>query len=81
MHPHVADGSEPIKSVSDDGTYYIYTCNQSNSNSNNANGNANTSSNNFKSGSDNSEIKIYEVSFSPKVLEELLNLVVSKTRI
>ena len=70
-----ADGSEPIKSVSDDGTYYIYTCNQDNSN----NGNVNNSSNNSKSGSDNSEIKIYEVSFSPEVLDELLNLVVSKT--
>ena len=66
-----ADGSEPIKTVSDDDTYYIYTCNQDNSN----NGNANNS----KSGSDNSEIKIYEVSFSPEVLNELLNLVVSKT--
>ena len=73
------DGREPIKSVSDDGTYYIFTCNESNSNSNNAIGNANTSSNNSKSGSDNPEIKIYEVSFSPEVLDELLNLVVSKT--
>jgi len=71
------DGSEPIKSISDDGTYYIYTCNQGNSN--NANGNANTSSNNSKSESNNSEIKIYEVSFAPEVLNELLNLVVSKT--
>ena len=70
-----ADGSEPIKSVSDDGTYYIYTCNQDNSNK----GNASTSSNNSKSGSDNSEIKIYEVSFAQEVLDELLNLVVSKT--
>ena len=71
------DGSEPIKSVSDDGTYYIFTCNQGNSN--NAIGNANTSSNNSTSESNNSEIKIYEVSFAPEVLDELLNLVVSKT--
>ena len=71
------DGSEPIKSISDDGTYYIYTCNQGNSN--NAIGNANTSSNNSTSESNNSEIKIYEVSFAPEVLDELLNLVVSKT--
>ena len=71
------DGSEPIKSISDDGTYYIYTCNQGNSN--NAIGNANTSSNNSTSDSNNSEIKIYEVSFAPEVLDELLNLVVSKT--
>ena len=71
------DGSEPIKSISDDGTYYIYTCNQGNSN--NAIGNANTSSNNSTSESNISEIKIYEVSFAPEVLDELLNLVVSKT--
>ena len=71
------DGSEPIKSISDDGTYYIYTCNQGNSN--NAIGNANTSLNNSTSESNNSEIKIYEVSFATEVLDELLNLVVSKT--
>ena len=71
------DGSEPIKSVSEDGTYYIFTCNQGNSND--AIGNENTSSNNSSSESNNSEIKIYEVSFAPEVLDELLNLVVSKT--
>jgi len=71
------DGSEPTKSVSDDGTYYIFTCNQDNSN--NAIGNANTSSNNPTSESNNSEIRIYEVSFAPEVLDELLNLVISKT--
>ena len=73
------DGREPIKSVSDDGTYYIYTCNESNSNSNNAIGNAKSSSKDSKSESNYSEIKIYEVSFAPEVLDELLNLVVSKT--
>ena len=73
------DGREPIKSVSDDGTYYIYTCNESNSNSNNAIGNAKSSSKDSKSESNDSEIKIYEVSFAPEVLDELLNLVVSKT--
>jgi hypothetical protein len=28
------DGSEPIKSVSEDGTYFVYNCGTSNSNSN-----------------------------------------------
>ena len=71
------DGSDPVKSVSDDGTYYIFTCNQENSN--NPTKDTNVSSNNSKSESNNSEIKIYEVSFAPEVLDELLNLVVSKT--
>ena len=71
------DGSDPVKSVSDDGTYYIFTCNQENSN--NSIKDTNVSSNNSKSESNNSEIKIYEVSFAPEVLDELLNLVVSKT--
>ena len=63
------DGNEPIKSVSDDGTYYIFTCNESNSNSNNALGNAKSSSKDSKSESNDSEIKIYEVSFAPEVLD------------
>ena len=70
------DGSDPVKSVSDDGTYYIFTCNQEDSN--NSIKDTNVSSNNSKSESNNSEIKIYEVSFAPEVLDELLNLVVSK---
>ena len=58
------DGSDPVKSVSDDGTYYIFTCNQENSN--NSIKDRNVSSNNSKSESNNnSEIKIYEVSFAP----------------
>jgi len=71
------DGSDPVKSVSDDGTYYIFTCNQEYSN--NSIKDTNVSSNNSKSESNDSEIKIYEVSFAPEVLDELLNLVVSKT--
>ena len=71
------DGSEPIKSVSDDGTYYIFTCNQEDSN--NTNTDTNVSPSNAKSWSNDAEIKIYEVSFAPEVLDELLNLVVSKT--
>jgi hypothetical protein len=60
------DGSEPVKSVSDDGTYYVFSCNQNNSK-------------NTKTGNQDSEIKIYDVSFAPEVLDNLLNLVVSKT--
>jgi len=71
------DGSDPVKSVSDDGTYYIFTCNQEDSN--NTNIDTNISPNNSKSESNDSEIKIYAVSFAPEVLDELLNLVVSKT--
>ena len=69
------DGSDPVKSVSDDGTYYIFTCNQEYSN--NSIKDTNVSSNNSKSESNDSEIKIYEVSFAPEVIDELLNLVVS----
>ena len=71
------DGSDPVKSVSDDGTYYIFTCNQENSNKTNLD--TNISPNNNKSSGDDPEIKIYDVSFAPKVLDELLNLVISKT--
>ena len=71
------DGSDPVKSVSDDGTYYIFTCNQEDSN--NTNTDTNVSPSNAKSWSNDAEIKIYEVSFAPEVLDELLNLVVSKT--
>ena len=70
------DGSEPIRSVSDDGSYYVFNCNTDNLDKEN---NKNTSSNKTKNKNKDSEIKIYKVSFSPEVLDELLNLVVSKT--
>ena len=70
------DGSEPIKSVSDDGSYYVYNCNANNLTDSTKNNN--DSSNSVKSNNKDSEIKIYEVTFSPGVLDELLNLVVSK---
>lgn len=70
------DGSEPIRSVSDDGSYYVFNCNTDNLDKEN---NKNTSSNKTKNKNKDSEIKIYEVSFSSGVLDELLNLVVSKT--
>ena len=70
------DGSEPIRSVSDDGSYYVFKCNADILDKKN---NKNTPSNKTKNKNKDSEIKIYEVSFSPGVLDELLNLVVSKT--
>ena len=70
------DGSEPIRSVSDDGSYYVFNCNTDTLDKKN---NKNTSSNKTKTKNKNSEIKIYEVFFSPEVLDELLNLVLSKT--
>ena len=70
------NGSEPIRSVSDDGSYYVFKCNADILDKKN---NKNTPSNKTKNKNKDSEIKIYEVSFSPGVLDELLNLVVSKT--
>ena len=70
------DGSKPIRSVSDDGSYYVFNCNTDNLDKEN---NKNTSLNKTKNKNKDSEIKIYEVSFSSGVLDELLNLVVSKT--
>ena len=72
-----SDGSEPIRSVSEDGTYFVYSCNKNDSISNNEDKNA--SSANTNTVNEDSGIKIYDVTFSPGVLDELLNLVVSKT--
>ena len=77
------DGSDPIKSISDDGTYFVYKCGGG-SNNNNSKVNTSTNkktqaSNSTKKSSADKEIKIYEVAFSPGVLDELLNLVISKT--
>ena len=71
------DGSDPIKSVSDDGTYYVYKCGGGNTNK--ANSATETSSKKSTSSVKGSEIKIYEVAFSQEVLEELLGRVISKT--
>ena len=70
------DGSEPIRSVSDDGSFYVFNCTIDNLGMEN---NKNTSLNKIKTKNKDLEIKIYEVSFSSRVLDELLNLVVSKT--
>ena len=69
------DGSEPIRSVSDDGSYYVFNCNTNSLDKENKN----ISLNKTKTKNKDLEIKIYEVSFSPGVLDELLNLVISKT--
>ena len=72
------DGSDPIKSISDDGTYFVYKCGGG-SNNNNNNSTAETSSTSAKASNVDSDITIYDVVFSPAVLKELLERVVSKT--
>ena len=69
------DGSDPIKSVSDDGTYFVYKCGGGGSNNNNSI--AETSSNTTSSVK-GSKIEIYDVVFSANTKEELLNRIVSK---
>jgi len=69
------DGSDPIKSVSDDGTYYVYKCGGGNNNNTNS---ATETSSNTASSVKGSKIEIYDVAFSPNIKEELLNRVVSK---
>ena len=77
------DGSDPIKSISDDGTYFVYKCggdsNNNNSKANTSTNNKTQASNSTKKSSADKQIKIYEVAFSPDLLDELLNLVISKT--
>ena len=70
------DGSDPIKSISDDGTYFVYKCGGGNNN-NNTNSETETSSNTASSVK-GSKIEIYDVAFSSDVLEDLLNRIVSK---
>ena len=73
------DGSDPIKSISDDGTYFVYKCGGGSNNNNNNNSTAETSSTSAKASNVDSDITIYDVVFSPAVLKELLERVVSKT--
>ncbi|MBT5984024.1 MAG: hypothetical protein HN788_02250 [Thiotrichales bacterium] len=68
------DGSDPVKSISDDGTYFVYKCAGG---SNNNNSKAETSSNSTSSVKA-TKIEIYDVVFSPNIKEELLNRIVSK---
>ena len=63
------DGSEPVKSVSDDGTYFVYKCGGSNNNKTKSTNQTST----------DSDISIYDVVFSPAILKELLGRIVSKT--
>ncbi|MDC1417825.1 thermonuclease family protein [Candidatus Thioglobus sp.] len=69
------DGSDPIKSVSDDGTYYVYKCGGGSSNNNNSTA---ENSSNTASSVKGSKIEIYDVVFSANTKEELLNRIVSK---
>ncbi len=83
------DGSDPIKSVSDDGTYFVYKCgegtsdnsNSSNDTSNNniSNSTTNKKSRNSKTLNKSSTIVTYDVEFSDTVLKELLEKIVAKT--
>ncbi len=68
------DGSDPIKSISDDGTYFVYKCGGGN---NNTNSSTETSSNTASSVK-GSKIEIYDVVFSPNIKDKLLNRIVSK---
>jgi len=70
------DGSDPIKSISDDGTYFVYKCGGGSSNNNST---TETSSTSAKASTVDSDITIYDVVFSPAVLKELLDRVISKT--
>ena len=73
------DGNEPTKSISDDGTYFVYKCGGGDGNAKESNSASNISSNNSASSTQNSKIEIYDVEFSPGILDELLNLIISKT--
>ena len=85
------DGSEPIKGISDDGSYFVYNCGGAKdstpkTNNNKKSTNKSTSikkrtfaeSSEIKSHSADLDVKNHEVVFSPGVLNELLNRVVSK---
>ena len=70
------DGSDPVRSVSDDGTYFVFSCGGNNSsNSSNQSSSSSSSSSLTKDAS----IITYEVVFAADVLQELLERVLSKT--
>ena len=73
------DGSDPTKSISDDGTYFVYKCGGGDENVKESNSASKVSSNNAASSTQNSKIEIYDVEFSPEILDKLLNLIISKT--
>jgi len=84
------DGSDPVKSISADGTYFVYNCGNNSDNVSKSNNSATTkekTSTNKRTFAESPEIKSHsadlditnhEVVFSPGVLNELLNRVVSK---
>ncbi len=73
------DGNDPVKSISADGTYFVYKCGgDTNKTGSNATKKT-TTSNKSKASTANSDISIYEVVFAPAVLKELLDRVISKT--
>ena len=70
------DGSDPVRSVSDDGTYFVFSCGGNNSsNSSNQSSSSSSSSSLTKDAS----IITYEVVFAADILQELLERVLSKT--
>lgn len=70
------DGSDPIKSISDDGTYFVYKC--AGGGNNKASSITESTSKKSNSSAKSSKIEIYDVAFSSDVLDDLLNRVVSK---
>ena len=79
------DGSDPIKSVSEDGTYFVFNCGATKNSTSQANDKttptkkrAFAQSPEIKSHSADLDVKNHEVVFSPGVLNELLNRVISK---
>ena len=70
------DGSDPIRSVSDDGTYFVFSCGGNNSSNSSSQSSSSSSSSSL---SKDSSIVAYEVVFAADVLQELLERVLSKT--
>ena len=72
------DGSDPVRSVSDDGTYFVYNCAGGSNNSSNSSSQSSSSSSSSSLTKDNS-IVTYEVAIAEDILQELLERVLSKT--
>ena len=72
------DGSDPVRSISDDGTYFVYNCAGGSNNSSNSSSQSSSSSSSSSLTKDNS-IVTYEVAIAEDILQELLERVLSKT--
>ena len=70
------DGSDPIRSVSDDGTYFVFSCGGNNSSNSSSQSSSSSSSSSLTK---DASIITYEVVFAADVLQELLERVLSKT--